>query len=257
MPFITDQELRQQLHEAVRESAAFISCPFGDDPETFNRYSDFLSGSTICFEKSRRYGIEDAYRYEIHFAPDEDGDPVFDPLFSEHNNLYHICTRAMMYEEVYFSAMHLPNMPKDFLTDLKVFAERLDVELPILMLTRISDGNEEKALEEISQLFVLSTMSNAVRICQKIMVNAMNQLNGSEDKDAHERAMYTMISCCRYLERIGIRPTVVEGCSDDGDMWYDLDKKRMRDVGAVISWYDYYVQREVSCSCPFHLPGKR
>lgn len=256
MPFINDQELRNQLYQDIRKCAGIISSPYGEDPEAFARYNTFMSGSCLCYEKLLRFGIEDAYRYDIHFQDDPEHGPMFDSKFSEHNNLYHIITRAMMYDEVFCTASTLPNMPKDFITDLRTFAERLDVELPIIMITRMPDGNADEALATITQPFVMSTMSNALRITQRIMVNAMTSLS-SENVDIQDRSMKTMEHCCRYLERIGITPTVVEGSSEDGDMWYDLHKKRMRDVGANLTWYDYFVKRDITCSCPFHLPGKR
>lgn len=256
MPFITDHELFVQLYEAIRECSVVLGTAKGEDHEVFARYSSFISGTASCYNKFANYSIEDAYRYDIHFQDDPVFGRVFDPKFSEHNNLYHITTRAMLYDEIYNVACTLPNMPRDFLADLKAFGERLEIELPIIMRTQMFNGDTEDALNTISRPFVMSTMSNALRITQKIMVNALTSL-GNESNDVHERSMYLMMACCRYLERIGIMPTTVEGESSDGDVWYDLDTKRMRDVGAKLTWYDYFVKRDITCTTPFHLPGKR
>lgn len=256
MPFITDHELYDQLYHAIRECSVVLGTAKGENHEVFARYSSFISGSASCYNKLIHYGIKDAYRYDIHFQDIPGLGHVFDPKFSDHNNLYHIITRAMMYDEIYNVACTLPNMPKDFLADLKTFGERLEVELPIIMLTRMLNGDTEEAKNTISHPFVMSTMSNALRISQKIMVNALTSLS-DKSEDIHERSMYLMIACCRYLERIGVMPTTVEGESSDGDVWYDLDTKRMRDVGAKLTWYDYFVKCDITCTVPFHLPGKR
>ena len=245
--FIPDREILDQLRADMKGYADTIQNTY--HILDFNLAANYMAGTAACYGKALDYDVERAHHFPVLFIP-SDTEPKFDPDFNRHATIYHIGTRAAMCDEVFAAAKMLPSLPKEFLKELKEFGDRIIDDTETTLMT--FNESAEKSRELVSEPFVALTCRIALRISTAIMFNAM-EITDHKIESVRKIANQAMIACCRYLERIGISPSVVEGSSDFGNTWFDLKKKRMRDISGKITWFDPFTKQEMITTFPFNL----
>lgn len=257
--FFSDNQMRERFYSQINELAG--SLQNAPNKTWYIQKAFQMAGATGCYTKSVTTSPADALKIPVFSKTEPE---IFMPNNAKINTVYHIMCRAYLFDEVISCASYLPAMPKEFLTQLRQYAEIRPGEgdhRQVLNTEYIEkrmhdmvglDPKPEDYRDLINQAYIQRIVPKLLRVCDSIMMNAINHMVAT-DQYVEAMATYTLVACCEYLERIGIYPSTMEGIACRGDVWFDLRKSRRRDVSAKITWWDHYTQDFVTNTFPYHI----